>query len=515
MKRDIIHTLWVAAALPLLLASCQQEELPGTPDTDGAQALSITVTDGGYSSDGQQTRAAENGYRTEFTVGDECGLYIVRGGTLVYSNIKLTATASADGSALAWQPEVGVTLTGGFPDENYFLYYPYQADMSGKIDASATDAGGFFAPLVSGWQPKADQSTYANYTVSDLMTAKGTATKGTVGTLSLSFSTTHRMAMVVIEMPWTVYRFTNTDVTITGYITASSADFTISSVKPYRISPGTYRCIANPANSTATSITGRYDEGKKEFTVTPNGIAANSYKTYKVDGAQTVQKRHYLQPGDFLLADGSLVGKDETLTTEQQATCIGIVFYAGRHPEDKSDYTGSGIGGYNCHGYAVALKDAASRTCMWGEWGTDLNIYVEGNHYDHYNNADIDWSGYNYTQTIINQVGGKDKLNPTQEAGYPATYYAAVAYENNCPAPANSSGWFLPAIGQMFKVYQQRDLLTSVANSSGLKDDDYWSSSEYFNRPAFDALSVFVYNGYVYRWNKNERSGYVRAVLAF
>lgn len=29
------------------------------------------------------SRAVENGYKTEFTAGDKCGLYIVRGGEVV------------------------------------------------------------------------------------------------------------------------------------------------------------------------------------------------------------------------------------------------------------------------------------------------------------------------------------------------------------------------------------------------------------------------------------------------
>ena len=108
----------------LLAASCEQEELPGV-GADGTQTRAITVTDGGYAPadrDGgsppgvPQTRAVENGYITKFTAGDACGLYIVRDGELAYANVKLTATAATDGT-LTWQPEAGVTLTGGFNGE--------------------------------------------------------------------------------------------------------------------------------------------------------------------------------------------------------------------------------------------------------------------------------------------------------------------------------------------------------------------------------------------------------------
>lgn len=134
MKRNLLHTIWVAAVV-LLAASCEQEELSGV-GADGTQTLAITVTDGGYAPadrDGgspagvPQTRAVENGYITKFTAGDACGLYIVRGGELAYANVKLTATA-ATGGTLTWQPEAGVTLTDGFNGEAYYLYYPYRND---------------------------------------------------------------------------------------------------------------------------------------------------------------------------------------------------------------------------------------------------------------------------------------------------------------------------------------------------------------------------------------------------
>ena len=527
MKQNTIHALLTAALLPLALFSCTREELPSAPSEGSVYPLSITVIDSGYGAADGQTKATENGYRTEFTAGDECGLYIVRGGTVVYENIKLTATSSADGS-LTWQPEAGTELGGGLDDETYCLYFPYQADMSGKVDVTATDAEGFFAQLVSGWQPKADQSTYAAYTASDLMTAKGTAAKGTDGTLSLSFSMNHCMAMAVIEMPPTVYKFTNTDVTIPDYTAASSADFTVSSVKPYGISSGTYRYIFNPACDTAASITGSYADGSREFTVTPNDIAANSCKTYKVDGARTVKKYHNLQIGDFLLADGSLVGKGETLTTGQQAACVGMVFYAGRHPNDNSNYsnplhTGAtrSLANNTVHGYAVALQDTRelNRFCMWGVQRTELGCRptdASGKILDNYDNPDIDWNGYAWVRTIIsNGAGSVDKLSKDM-TGYPAVYYTVVDYESKVSAPAGSSGWFLPSIGQMLSVYRQRSILTTATGGNDLKTDWYWSSSEFCRDPANRALCVNVMaSGTVGSSLKSKYYGYTRAVLAF
>ena len=210
MKRNILHILWAAAVIPLALASCRQEVVPGETDGSDAQPFLITVTDGGYAAEATAcSRATENGYITTFTAGDRCGLYIVRGTEIVYNNICLTATEGTDGS-LVWQALAGTDLYGGYENESYFLYYPYQADMTDKVTVTdaTTDDAAFFAPLISDWQPKADQSDYVTgYTASDLMTAAGTTATNADGTLSLSFPMAHRMAMAVIEMPETVYKF--------------------------------------------------------------------------------------------------------------------------------------------------------------------------------------------------------------------------------------------------------------------------------------------------------------------
>lgn len=556
MNRNIIHTIWMAA-LPLLLASCQQEELPGMNGASDTTPLSITVTDGGYVSTGKAvTRAVENGYRTEFTAGDEVGLYIVRDGALVYDNVKLTATAGADGS-LTWQPEAGTELCGGLDDEAYYLCYPYQANMSGKVDIAATDAEGFFAPLVSGWQPKADQSTYAAYSASDLMTAKGAATKGTDGMLSLSFSMTHRMALAVIEMPKTVYKFTNTDVTIPDYIVASSANFTDGSVQPYGIAPGTYRCIVNPASSTATSITGSYDDGKKEFTVTPNGIAASSYKTYKVDGAQTVEKSHNLQLGDCLMVDGTLVSKDVILSVEEKANVAAIVFWspaetdpAGRTtPANLMDDKIMAADFPDCnHGLAVAVKKVIYKDSEYMAWQDSyefVNDFQSSNNFTHKNKSQFASIasgtgntansnrilGYQNTQVLLAYNNYCTKSGKESYIVKPAATIAEFALANH--APAGSTGWYLPSPKELhmlcykdvdnvwmangFAKTDTRDFVNvslAVAGGDALEYDSYWSSSEH-EVHSDCTFRVNFYSAIVGYGDKEDSDGRVRAVCAF
>ena len=520
MKRNILHTLWAAA---LLLTGCTQEELP-LPGADNAAPLAITITDGGYalttSADGSQkaaTRATEDGYRTEFTASDACGLYLVRNGAIVYDNVKLTATAGTNGS-LTWQPEAGVTLAGGMAGEKYFLYYPYQetAKMAGKVNATDTTSDGdFFATLINDWQPEADQSDYTQgYTASDLMTAGGSTT-GTGNTIHLSFAMKHRMALAVIEMPKTVYKFI--DANVPDYTVGAEATFT-GTAKPLRMADGTYRYLVH---SSMPTIEGCYDGGNREFTITTSAShpVVGEYKRYKVDGAQAMEKNYNLQMGDYLCknSDGNwYIIPGEEMPNEE---CIAIVFHAGHHENDASDYSATGIGQQKCHGYAVALQDATNGYCQWGVYGTELGCCPtdgSGNKQNNYSTPDIDWSGYAWTQKIIAAAGGTGNLNAAEDSGYPATYYAVVDYASKVPSPANSSGWFLPSIGQMWNVYQNRtSLFDGKTVVSGLKSDWYWSSSENYYYPAGDALCVSVSGGYVDYGSKRYRSSYVRPVLAF
>ena len=107
-------------------------------------------------------------------------------------------------------------------------------------------------------------------------------------------------------------------------------------------------------------------------------------------------------------------------------------------------------------------------------------------------------------------------MNATEDSGYPATYYAVVDYAHKVPSPANSTGWFLSSIGQMWNVYQNRaSLFEGKTVVSGLKSDWYWSSSEFYRNPAYRALYVTVDRGSVSSNGKDFRSSYVRPVLAF
>ena len=447
MKIQNIYHLLQAALLLLLVVSCTQEEFPAAQDK--ALQLTISVTDGGYTStEGKTTRAVENGYTTEFTEGDACGLYRVRGGKPVYSNVKLTAEKDAATGGIMWKTD-GTTLAAGMDGESYYLYYPYQADMAGKTATPAegavmTDAE-FFKPLIDGWQPGDDQSTHAAYTASDLMTAGGSTT-GTGNTIHLSFAMKHRMALAVIEMPKTVYKFI--DANVPDYTVGAEATFT-GTAKPLRMADGTYRYLVH---SSMPTIEGCYDGGNREFTITTSAShpVVGEYKRYKVDGAaETIKNVTYAESGIARIGDfyctknngttGYLIPKEADETTVQAAKVVGIVFQTDKSrigAKEKEKLGGEG----NVHGLVMAVKNIATRQA-WGLFGMDEGLTTCRTKADNYN----DISGYGNCEHI--------RANRGSFANYPA-FKAADGYNTTCPVPATTTGWYLPASGQWWDILQ-------------------------------------------------------------
>ena len=562
MKLYNIYRTLHLTVLVLAVTSCSKNE-PMAPDgTEPGQPVSISITDGGYVSadacnatNDPASRAVENGYTTEFTEGDACGLFVVRGGKPVYSNEKLTAERDAATGDLVWKTEEGTTLSGGLSDEHYYLYYPYQTDMTDKtatLTGNAPTDAEFFAPLIASWQPQKDQSTYANYTKSDLMTAKGTAAKGTNNTLRLSFSMTHRMALAVIEMPTTTYKFENaTD--IPDFTTPVAASFTGNNL-PFRNTDGCYRFLYNSA--TSPSLAGSYDNEQKEFSFSPSATAG-SYKRYKVDGAATTVKKCTMQPGDFYCRDaegnGYVIPQEASFALSQHQ-CIGIVYYLDDITGDNSGLLDTKFPN-GTHGIVMSLWDIDEN----GEPkdGNGIMTWTYGDSESVYdwikNNISIleaigaieipdiqetdSYSGYANTCAIR---AYNEHLSPDDNRRVKPLYALdAFSIKEAYKAPSNSSGWYWPSCEELKVMFlgqgnskgtSGRDLLDRQIGKLPLKDTskpeqpanaiklgiaERWSSTEY-NRQAEIAWSINS-NGEAGKYPKyDEFMGYrVRPVLAF
>lgn len=223
----------------------------------------------------------------------------------------------------------------------------------------------------------------------------------------------------------------------------------------------------------------------------------------------------------------------EKATDLDMARCIGAVIYAGHHPNDKSDYSATGIGSATCHGYAIAKSYNQEPHISWGPEDHGLFLFPdyprddENNYWPDGSEPDNlyvtrDWSGYLYTTQIIDKAGGRDKLDRNDLSGFPATY---VALNGSGVAPVNSSGWFLPSMGQLAQAVRERNSLSAA--------DIYWENNPpvWSSNTAADFQKVYIlYFYFSYNFDSNQvqdeveyntfypsikNGGIVRSVIAF
>lgn len=545
--------------LLLLFASCTQEEFPAAQDNKALQ-LTISVTDRGYAATASPTtRTLEKGYATEFTDGDACGLYVVRGTKTVYSNVKLIAALDAATGKLVWKAADG-TVLAGMPNDQCYLYYPYRPDMDGKTADVPQDAIHqrdlfFFQPLISSWQPNEDQSTREAYTASDLMTCHSTASPGlTVNTLDVAFFMSHRMSLAVIDLPKTVYEFT--DARVPDYTVITPTTFT-GPAKPLRTGDH-FRYIVNPQASAAPTISGNFNGGSLEFRITPSELYKGYFKRFKVNGAPETKINYTIQRGDFLLTDGNLLPRDAALTEEQKTKVAAIVFWTPAETETEGRITPARLTDdkirsmdfpHCTHGLAISTKRPVS--APWQNdhvnWTAD-DFVLNFQNSDNFSRADksdfVPIAPLNKAEDDLNRVLGYQNTrillayNDWHRASGKGTLVGIAdklrEFAAANPAPEGSTGWYIPSAKELYMFvnkdldniyklqngFETSDILNSSYSTLGiyppLEFFNYlWSSTEikFRDYDKFDSAYHLDYNGYI--TNSFKRVGNYGTGVAF
>lgn len=507
MKRLMLYTVLGVC----LFSACQQEELGEAGIATDTAGLRLTVSASDFvPADSAATRAFDDGRVTTFESGNQVGLIILDGSNnLRANNLPYTFDGTSwttTGTAPCYDPMVT-------NDYTYLVYYPYTASANGMKTVEE------LKKIIT---PQTDQSSENAYRQSDLMVGTGTVAREINATLSHAYAS-YSLSPVV--------KMTLDDTSQSGisYVPNTLEEVVFQDgngeyIRPYRAEDGSYRYIL-PTDYTGT-IRSFYDYKEKRYSGTreiSNAVTNTRYSQVEVLEELGKYTLDNAQVGDLYCRDvqgkGYLLPRDATYELINRK-CVGVVFALGHSQYDTSDYSATGIGQKECHGYAVALSEVERNLYIgWGAQDIALGLYPEG--VDNVTNPDQDWDGYLYTREIVTHVGGEDMLKPMSrenEDGYPATYYAVVAYKNLVAAPTNSSGWFLPAIGQLLEVFRQGHFVTTVGDPFNVHH--YWSSSEDVNNPVQYALRMNS-SGTIAsnreKWEYYDRGGHglVRSVLAF
>lgn len=445
----------LACALILMLAACTSDaldELPPAGTDPDAHPLTITVSDGGMYATGQ-TRAQERGYSTVFTEGDCIGLYVVKDGTLEVKNLSLTLQGGK------WTLPAGASQLLYSPDKSYHAYYPYRkdGDLNGKVLPGDED---FFKSVVKLWFVNRDQSTYAQYTASDLMTARGVYNNHT-----LSFAMEHRMSLLILQVPATKYTYTEK---IDGReISKSYYRYTavISENSYWQENPCTARLLLNttdPTHLNPEPYEYYYNGTKETFNLKYSqlNLQPGKYTVHTLDDSKVTEESRSLKAGDYYMQDGSILPGDEDVKPfrdELQESCLGVVFWVGEIDGMHWTRTGSKEGDRllmrdhpECvHGMVVAMDDTSSQEMKWatGKGATEHIYQWAKKSFNEFTSGEqADWEeirasdiSFGYCRSRIMALYGSRHSDTT----FPV-YDAIADYAATHPAPTGSSGWFLP-----------------------------------------------------------------------
>lgn len=278
----------------------------------------------------------------------------------------------------------------------------------------------------------------------------------------------------------------------------------------------------------------------QSFTVHTKSGEAVTYKCADVDSVVFHEDKHeeVVAPriGDFYYSDGTWSTQLKT-----DAKPIGIVFRVGIASDmnDRAAFYTQKDGKTpfeEFHGYVVALKDATEQSdgTNDGVWWSafDSNFVGTGG-----STSTSDFLGYTNTQSIVETaIHDKGELSAST-SNYPAAYYTTVAYEQACPAPASSTGWFLPSAGQMEYIYNRVyfdedgsgrsciansiEQLGDAASPMYCSGSEYWTSTEKVDSYGTSTWAYYFsfdssqFNpGFTADYRKNSEMR-VRSVLAF
>lgn len=340
MKTNSWKITFMALAMATAMTGCNQNNELGTPAPSSEEdVLNVVATANDFVSSDATSRVSETDYTTTFEVGDNIGVFVVRDGEALISNMKMTL-----GSDNAWAGENGAKLYY-YKDADYIAYSPYTEGLS---VTSKTEIVDYFTAKLEG---TAGQSTLADYQAADLMTASVAAAEVTRGK-NITFKFAHQMSMIEIKVPIRAYK------TRGGYEysaplglkvtmaeeSAIGKDFSLCSFgkettaeNESEVTKGIYRCIVAPSDA-ALNVEGEFQDGSVpvyfpatggNLSVTPK---AGEYKGIDVKyDYGTYSAERDLQVGDYYYADGSICPGD--MTNIPPSGCVGII-YSTTVPDD-------------------------------------------------------------------------------------------------------------------------------------------------------------------------------------
>lgn len=460
MKTNSWKIIFMALVMATAMTGCNQNNELGTPAPSSEEdVLNVVATANDFVLSDATSRVSETNYTTTFEEGDAIGVFVVRDGEALVSNMKMTL--GADGTT--WAGENNAKLYY-YKDADYIAYSPYTEGLSATSETEIVD---YFTTKLEG---TTGQSTLEDYQAADLMTAS-VAEAEVTRDQNINFKFVHKMSMIEIKVP--IRAYTTTDGY--GYSAPLGLKVKIGDKEGFslctfgkettgdagsEVTKGIYRCIVAPSD-VALNVEGEFQDGSvpvyfpaangNPLSVIPE---AGKYKEidvkYTYTGYTAIRD---LEVGDYYYADGSIWPND--LENAPKTGCVGIIFSTETSVTDQANNWS--------HGYVVSLFDTDDINTKYS-WSTvnediiGLNLYEKT--VDSFTSAFADYDGYSATQAILTVPG-------YSAAAYEAVN-AAVTYGKEIPS--STSGWYLPSIGQIALI------INNLGAKNGTKPDALFTS---------------------------------------
>ena len=460
MKKSLF--VW-AAALMTLAACSNNDELLNNENPDGKVTVTATLPNGAPDSRVALTEDNTNAAAPAIKVAWETeeSFSVIRGSE------NKTFSKNVEGSTFTGDVH---TVTDG----TYYAFYP-------ATEATATNAIPYDLSQQTGTMDEAKTYMYAKN-----------------GTDGLNYEFKHLTALVkfTLTLPDGASGVTPSKVVISsdGLLAKSTVDLTGEDV--------VYSTEANTATSitvTTTSLTfyayvnpmTASGEDKNKFVISMDGNDGNYYSGTLETSVSINANYLYaatvsmikVEKGDYAMADGSFMKYDAgvTLTTAQKANVRGIVFWttadsnsSGTTPAKLTDDEIMKADYPHCtHGLIVALKDVSKDT-KWQEHAINIAAW-QTNTFEAENKEKYKSIASNEDDTTapIRYILGyqNTKLlkayNAQCEENYEVLPVSLLAdFETTHPAPANTTGWFIPSVKELrMLIYKDDDNLNSSSDS--------------------------------------------------
>lgn len=464
------------------LASCTQEEIVQN-DLPTRQTLNISVnTQDFVSEDGSRaTTSTDAGRATAFVEGDEMGMYVISSdGTVICNNEKFVYEGSA------WKAANELYY---WKNADYIVYYPYDEsltvesilDVDDTASSEETDPSEEMTIVdalkakFAGTENFYTQNTAEAYEKADLMLAEvNSPANGTI-----QFNLAHQFSMVEINVP--VRRYKTTEAQGSFEYTApvsleweSPLKIGEQTVTPYSAGKGSFRFIVPSDTNLSLTLDGRlmYDEGIPVYfgssTQTQSiNLASGTCKVYNVTYNSEVESgvvTRDLEVGDYYYSDGSIYpyGNQEGDNDKSKPVkdgCIGVIFEVGTGVPN-TPWT---------HGSVLALHDSNGENGIdaWCKWGTAANTIAT--------NIIADITTPESKTELINKKNGY-AMSYSEELGSVEAISKAKAYTVEVPGDNVTSGWYLPAMGQLLDVVAKLGGVT-VSNTDNMTTRGTYSAA--------------------------------------